>query len=194
MSSAAESAASARPEYDGAPRARPEIETRSPLNFSKNERTWYACGRPPAGRRVRVEVGPDREKLPGPPSSLAFLDLRSAAAEDLPDAWSGFSAAVAGVGVDRGRGLDQALAFEEGGEAGVAGVVEAAGAARSAPTCRRKRAGSARRPSRATLDEQREALLRMVHEILDAPLHRVEEAAEAGIVERGVVGQEDQLV
>ena len=38
------------------------------------------------------------------------------------------TAAARRVGVDRGRGLDQALAFEEGGEADVAGVVQRGGA------------------------------------------------------------------
>ena len=39
---------------------------------------------------------------------------------------------LAGVGLDRRRRLDQALAFEEGGEAGVAGVIERGGAQREA--------------------------------------------------------------
>ena len=94
-----------------------------------------------------------------------------------------------------GGGLIRPWRFEEGGEAGVAGVVERGRAQREA----RQRVGEGAPVELvvelgAALDEQREALVGVVDQILDAPLDRVEEAAEAGIVERGVVGDEDQLV
>ena len=88
---------------------------------------------------------------------------------------------LAGVGLDGWRRLDQALAFEEGGEAGVAGVVERGRAQREA----RQRVGEGAPVQLvvqlgAALDEQREALLRMVHQILDARLHGVEKARRGG--------------